>query len=186
MPINLASEPFRRDRPILAASAAVVLLMTASLAMLLYLAAAERDRASESRQVISKMETQLRTIAAEQTRIETVLRQPRNAAVLDLSQFLNALLQRKAVSWTRIFGDLESVMPHNVRLISIRPQISAQNELLLDMMVGSQAGEPVLDLLMKLEGSPLFGTTTVHNSLPPSQADPLFRYRVSVRYAQKL
>jgi type IV pilus assembly protein PilN len=115
-----------------------------------------------------------------------VLRQPRNAEVLDRSQFVNELLARKAVSWTKIFHDLERVVPHNVRVIQVRPQISGNNELLLDMIVASQAGENVLNLLMQLEASEVFGAVTPHSMLPPSQSDPLFRYRVSVRYAQKL
>ena len=39
---------------------------------------------------------------------------------------------------------------------------------------------------MRLEASPQFGATQVNNWLPPSQTEPLYRYRVSVNYAQKL
>ena len=42
--------------------------------------------------------------------MENVLRQPQNAEVLDRSVFLNDLLMRKGVSWTRIFSDLENVL----------------------------------------------------------------------------
>jgi hypothetical protein len=90
------------------------------------------------------------------------------------------------VSWTKIFSDLEEVMPHNVRLVQVRPQINTRNQLGLDMVVAAQTVEPILEFLMKLEGSLVFGATTIHNSLPPSQSEPLFRYRVSVNYAQKL
>jgi type IV pilus assembly protein PilN len=54
------------------------------------------------------------------------------------------------------------------------------------MWVASQSTEPVLEFVMQLEQSPVFGATTVHNSMPPSQNEPLYRYRVSVNYAQKL
>jgi type IV pilus assembly protein PilN len=57
---------------------------------------------------------------------------------------------------------------------------------MLDMWVGSQATDPVVNFIVQLEQSPVFGATTVHNTLPPSQNEPLFRYRVSVNYAQKL
>jgi type IV pilus assembly protein PilN len=114
------------------------------------------------------------------------MRQEQNAEVLDRSLFLNALLARKGVSWTRIFADLEQVTPHNVRVITVRPQISTNNELLLDMVVGSQAVEPILNFVMQLEGSTVFGKTTVHTTIPPSQTEPLYRSRVTVNYAQKL
>ena len=186
VPINLASEPFRRDRPMIAASVAVGALLVGLLFMLIFLAKAERDRARESRQSIARTETQLKTIAQERARLEAVLRQQENAEVLDRSVFLNDLLARKGVSWTRIFSDLEQVTPANVRLITVRPQINANNSLLLDMVVGSQSAESILNFVMKLEASNVFGKTTVHTTLPPSQTDPLFRSRVSVNYAQKL
>jgi type IV pilus assembly protein PilN len=184
--INLASDPFRRDRPMVFASTLVAVLLTGLLGMLIYLAMGERDRAAESREMIGKLEGQLQAISNEQAKLDGILRQPANAEVLDRSVFLNSLLARKGVSWTKIFADLEAVTPYNVRLVQVRPQINANNELLLDMVVAAQSVEPILAFIMKLEESSVFGATTPHNSLPPSQSDPLFRYRLSVTYAQQL
>ena len=115
------------------------------------------------------------------------LRQPANASILERSLLLNTLVERKSVSWTRIFADLEAVMPPNVRLIQVRlPQIDSRNQVLLDMVVGSQSPEPVITFLKQLQASPRFGPATVHNSAPPTDNEPLYRYRVSVNYAQKL
>lgn len=184
--INLASEPFRRDRPLIAGSIAVGVMLVGLLGMLIYLAAGERARAAEAREAIAKTETQLKIMQRERTQFENVLRQQQNADVLDRSVFLNDLLMRKGVSWTRIFSDLEKVTPHNVRLISVRPQIRPNNDLTLDMVVGSQSAESILNFVMQLEASSVFGKTTVHTTLPPSQTEPLFRSRVSVNYVQKL
>jgi type IV pilus assembly protein PilN len=184
--VNLASEPFRRDRAMIVASSIVAALLGAMLVMLVYLAIGERDRAAEARATLELQERQLQTIEREDAKLGGVLRRIENAEVLDRSLFLNSLIHRKAVSWTKIFSDLEGVMPHNVRLMSIRPQISAKNELVLDMWVGAQAPEPAVNMVMQLEQSPLFGSTTVHNQLPPSQNEPLYRFRISVNYAQKL
>ena len=54
------------------------------------------------------------------------------------------------------------------------------------MTVGAESPAPVVDLLTRLESSEVFGATTVYSFLPPSQSDPLYRYRVSVNYGQKL
>jgi hypothetical protein len=186
MQINLASEPFRRDRSLVVASAAVAFLLACVLGMLIYVAAGERERASESREMIARLQTQLQSISQEETRLQGILRQPQNAEVLDRSVLLNSLLARKGVSWTKIFDDLENVTPHDVRLAQVRPQINSRNNLSLDMVVAAQSVEPILQFLMKLEGSPVFGATTIQSSLPPSQSEPLFRYRVSVSYAQQL
>ena len=186
LPVNLASEPFRRDRPMIVASSVVAVLLTVVLGMLVWLAVGERNRAAEARSTIAGMERQLQQLQQEESRLQAVLRRPEHAEVLDRSVFLNQLLARKGVSWTKIFSDLESVTPHNVRLMSVRPQINARNELTLEMWVAAQATEPVLQFIMQLEQSPVFGSTTVPNSLPPSQNEPLYRYRVNVSYAQKL
>jgi hypothetical protein len=186
VPINLASEPFRRDRPLIAGSIAVGVMLLGLLVMLVSLAMGERDRAAEAREAIAGVDKQLQTLARERSRLEATMRQEQNAEVLDRSLFLNALLTRKGVSWTRIFADLEKVTPHNVRVITVRPQISGNNELLLDMVVGSQAPESIQNFLMQLEASAVFGKTTIHTEIPPSQTEPLYRSRVTVNYAQKL
>jgi len=184
--VNLASEPFRRDRPMIVASTAVGVLLVISLGALTYLFFAERDRAREARATIDRMQRQSDTLSREESRLQAFLRQTENSEVLDRSLFLNSLLVRKGVSWTRIFDDLEKVMPPNVRLMSVRPQINGGNQLILEMWVGSTSTEAVNEFVMALEQSPVFGSTTVHNSLPPSQNEPLYRYRVSVNYDQKL
>lgn len=184
--INLASEPFRRDRPLIAGSVAVGVMLIGLLGMLIYLASGERARAAEAREAIAKTETQLRLMQRDRSQMEGVLRQQQNADVLDRSVFLNELLSRKGVSWTRIFSDLEQVTPPNVRVVTVRPQIRPNNELLLDMVVGSQSAESILNFVMQLEASSVFGKTTMHTTLPPSQTEPLYRSRVSVNYVQKL
>lgn len=186
IPINLASRPFERNRTVLAASTAIAVLLTLVLALLSYLAIDDRNQMRGIREAIDKTERQLTTISAEQAKLETAIRKPENAEVFERSILLNVLLARKGISWTRLFSDLEQVLPHNVRLVSIRPQVNGQNAIVLDMVVGAQSPEPVIDLLKRLEDSKLFSSASLASSLPPSQTDPLFRYRVSVNYAQKL
>jgi len=185
IPLNLASEPFRKDRPVLAASAATAALMLGVLALLVNIILVEREAAAESRAQLAAVEQQLRAAAAEQARLEARLREPANAEVLNRSVLFNALILRKSISWTLLFSDLEKVMPGNVRLITVRPYLSGENAVQLDMVVGAQSPEPVIELLRRLESSPTFGATSLLSSSPPTQNEPLYRYRVSVSYAQK-
>jgi Tfp pilus assembly protein PilN len=184
--INLASQPFRRDRPVILAGVTLSLLLIGTLGVLISLALTDRAQLADTRRNIERLNRQIQQATVAQSQLDNVLRQPDNAEVLERSVFLNTLLYRKGISWTRIFADLEKTLPHNVRLISIRPFVNAQNQVTLDMNVGAESPEPVIDLLKALEMSPLFGAVYQHNSLPPSQTEPLFRYRVSVNYAQKL
>ncbi|HTS49543.1 MAG TPA: hypothetical protein VMH05_16435 [Bryobacteraceae bacterium] len=187
VPINLASEPFRRDRPTLVGLSAVAVAAAMLLVFQVTRIMSERNQAADTLVTIDRLSAQMRTVDAEQAKLNATLRRPENAVVLERSVFLNELIERKAISWTKIFADLEKVMPYNVRLVSVRlPEVDSQNEVLLDMFVGAKEVPPVLEFLKRLEASPQFGPTSVINSAPPSQTDPFFRFHVSVRYAQKL
>jgi type IV pilus assembly protein PilN len=187
VPINLASEPFRRDRPLLVGSAALGIVLSLLLIYQVVYIVSERHQAADIRIAIDRQNARLKDIAGQQAKLNATLRRPENAEVLERSLFLNTLIERKAISWTKIFEDLEKVMPYNVRLVSVRlPEVDSHNQVLLDMVVGAKDVPPILELFKRLEGSPQFGNTSVQSSAPPSQTDPFYRYHVTVTYAQKL
>jgi Tfp pilus assembly protein PilN len=187
IPINLATEPFRRDRGQLLLSGICGVVLVGLLGVMVLLILTERDRLKETRVAVENLNTELRKISAEQAQVDATMRQPANAEVLQRSLLLNALVERKSISWAKIFADLESVLPNNVRLIQVRlPQITSRNEVSLDMEVGTKDPDEVVTFLKNLEKSPLFGPTTNSRATPPTQNEPLYRYRVTVNYAQKL
>ena len=167
------------------ASLAVCCLLAATLGGLIWLILADRAQMADVRQDIDRLNREIQRQTAEQARFSAVLNQPENAEVLERSVFLNALLYRKGISWTRIFSDLEKTLPYNVKIVSIRPSLDSANQVLLDMTVAAEAPEPEIQALLALENSPLFGSVLQHSSIPPTQADPLYRYRLTVNYAQK-
>jgi hypothetical protein len=187
VPINLASDPFRRDRPMLVGAALLAVVLILVLAYQVIAIVSERHQAADIRVAIDRQNARLQSLAAQQSKLNATLRRPENAEVLERSLFLNTLIDRKAISWTKIFADLEKVLPYNVRLVSVRlPEVDTNNQVLLDMVVGAKEVPPILELLKRLEGAPQFGNASVQSSSPPSQTDPFYRYHVTVTYAQKL
>lgn len=186
IPVNLSAEKFKQDRVLLIGMGVAVVLLVTILAVDTRVILRERGAARHDRETLARLDKQLRTLDGDYTRLATQLRRPASTVVIDRSAFLNLLLQRKGISWTRLFADLESVFPAAVRLVAVRPYLTVDNQVQLDMIVGSAAPEQVIQLIQKLEGSPAFGATSVLSSQPPSQNEPLYRYRVSVSYAQKL
>lgn len=184
--INLASEPFARKRPVLVATAALSVLLLGSLALLVYLNVANRWEARETRARIAALQGELTQLQRQQAAHEGVLTDPRFAQALEQTVFINSLLLRKGISWTRLFDDLSTVLPYNVRITRVRPQVTPSNEVFLDMDVASESGTPVVQMLRRMEASPLFGPTEVHTSIAPTEGEPLYRYRISVNYGQKL
>jgi len=171
----------------LAAYTVCAIALTALLGVLVFLIVSERHRARDVRESVARVNGQLRAVTTEQAKVDAFLRQPPNAEVLQRSVLLNELIDRKSISWTRIFSDLEGVMPYNVRLITVRlPHITSQNEVVLDLVVGVKEPGAMIAFLKRLEESPRFGTIYGSSSQPPAQNEPLYRYRITVNYAQKL
>jgi Tfp pilus assembly protein PilN len=186
LPLNLASQPMRRDRPILVASAVVAILLCISLVALIGMAITDRRNMNESRKVIARVQSQLDKTNAAQAQIDAQMRLPENATVLYRNLMFNELIQRKGISWTRIFADLEKVLPHNVRIASIRPTLNAKGVLSLEMVVAADTSEPVIGFITNLEQSDVFGDVGQTSWVPPTQNDPFVRFHVTVTYDQKL
>lgn len=190
--MNLASEPFRKERARNATYAAICVVLICSLFTLTGMVLHERADAADIRKRIESERVQLQALQRQQAQFSNVLAKPQNADVFSTNVFLNELIARRSVSWTKVFEDLKTVVPGNMRVEVIRlPQLGAQevggiNHVQLDMIVGADRPEAVIELLKRLESSTLFGAASVVNQTPPTQNDPLYKYRVMVAYAQKL
>jgi hypothetical protein len=187
IPVNLATEPFRRDRPIIVGTIALSLVLIAVLALQGFTIRSERDQAADTRLFLDRLTRQARTITVAQQKLDITLNQPENAEVLEQSLFLNLLINHKAISWTKLFADLEKVMPADVRLITVRlPQVDSESHVWLDMTVAAKESTSILELVKRLESAPQFSDYQVLSTLPASQTEPYVRTRMSVSYAQQL
>jgi Tfp pilus assembly protein PilN len=186
IPINLASQPFRRDRPIVAASIVVTVALTALLGMLVMFILQDRDQLAGMHQQISRLNRQIHDVSTEQARLDGIMRQPQNASVLEWSVLINTLIYQKAISWSRLFSDLEKTLPYDVKVVAIHPQVDTLNHVKLDVTLGSDKPASMALAIKALEQSPSFGIVKPGSSRPPTQAEPLYQFRFTVNYAQKL
>lgn len=190
--INIASQPFRRERAQNAVTAAIAAVLMVSLLALTVLILRSRAQAADLRNIIDSQRAELMRIQRSQAQYSTILSRPDNADVFSQSVLLNELIARRAVSWTRVFQDLGTVLPNNMRLLSIRlPQVAAENgtgrnRVQLDMWVGTEQPAAVIQFMKRLASSKLFGDVSVMTQTPPTQNNPLYQYRLSVPYAQQL
>lgn len=186
IPINLASQPFRRDRAMILASLAVSVVLVCTLSLLIYLALQDRAQMAGVRHDVARLHREITAVSSQQAGYDTVLRKPENALVLDTTVFLNYLIYHKAISWSHIFSDLEKTVPYNVKIVSLRPSINAQNQVVLDINAGAESSQALIDLLKSLESSSVFSQVYSKTIQQPTQAEPLYRCHVTVNYAQKL
>ncbi len=187
IPVNLATEPFRRDRPIIVGTVALSVILILILGLQGFTIWSEREQAADTRLFLDRLNRQVRAVTVEQQKLDLTLGQPANAEVLEQSLFLNLLINHKAISWTKLFADLEKVMPADVRLVTVRlPQVDTQSRVWLDMTVAAKESTSILELAKRLESSPQFSDYQLLSTLPASQTEPFVRTRMSVSYAQKL
>jgi type IV pilus assembly protein PilN len=117
--------------------------------------------ARKDRGLIALREQQIAVRDQERTRAETILNQPENRSTRDRSQFLNDLFRRKAFSWTKVFEDLERVMPARLHLVSIQPEMTPDSQLALKMVVAGESRDRAIELVRKMESSQRFQQTQI-------------------------
>jgi hypothetical protein len=107
------------------------------------------------------MREQIAKLDREKTAAETTLNKPENRGTRDQSQFLNDLIRRKAFSWTQAFAELEKLMPPRLHVVSMRPELSGDNQLQIKMVVAGDSHERALDLVRRMEQSQHFRQTKI-------------------------
>ena len=159
--INLASQPYQDARRFWTYWGTGLALLGLMTALLVYLAVTGFIRAGHDREQMARLESEIKKYDQEKSESEAVLNQPQNRTMREQSRFLNELFQRKAFSWTRVFEDLERVMPAHLHVVSIHPDISADNNAQIKLLVGGDSREQALDLVRKMEGSKRFKQTRI-------------------------
>ena len=112
--------------------------------------------AGRDRHAIGQLQAQIAEKDSERAKAQAFLEMAANHSTRDQSQFLNGLIQRKGFSWTRVFEDLERVMPNRLHVVSLRPELNEQNQLELDMKVVGDTRAEAIDLVHRMEGSKHF------------------------------
>jgi len=154
--INLATRPYEDSRQFWIYWGTGLALLAIATLLLLFITVTGFMRAHGDRAQIAKLEEQIAAYDHEKAQAVAVLNQPQNRELRDQSRFLNELFERKAFSWTRVFEDLEQVMPAHLRVVSIRPNVSGDNNVTLKLVVGGESQVQAVDLVRKMENSPHF------------------------------
>lgn len=159
--INLATQPYQDSRQFWAYWGTGLGLLSLVTAMLMFFAVTGFIQASRDRKIIAKLNSDIAKFDQEKQGSEAILNQPQNRVMREQSQFLNQLCERKSFSWTRVFEDLEQVMPAHLRVLSIHPDIAADNSAVIKLTVGGESREQALDLIRKMEKSKRFKQTRI-------------------------
>ncbi|MBI2677212.1 MAG: PilN domain-containing protein [Candidatus Koribacter versatilis] len=153
--INLATRPYvdaqRFYTDWLAGLVPLFLLATALVGFAVHALVSSREVA----QAVRKVEGEITRLDAQRARAQQVMDRPENRDTRMKSQFLNQAIARKTFSWTRVFEELERVMPPRVHVVSIRPETRGDQTRLV-MTVAADTRENAVELLRKMEASESF------------------------------
>jgi len=154
--INLATRPYEDAREFWTRwGLAVGLLALLTLALLGWAVQGWRN-AGRDRRELARLQEQIADRDRERSLDQAELDKPVNRSTRDQSQFLNGLIQRKSFSWTRVFEDLEQVMPERLHVVSLRPELTDQNQMALEMRVAGDTRSAAIELVHRMEGSKHF------------------------------
>ena len=172
--INLASNPYEAQREytrrmgLLLAGLAV--LTVGLLGYIVY----QRSQTRDVDQQIAAAREEIARLDDEKAKALAMLNQPQNRDVADQSQFLNNLFLRKSLSWTRVFTEMEKMMPPNIHVVSMKPEFNRENQLVLRVVVATSSRDKAVELVRRMEKSPHFRTPQVEaeNTLGEGNAGP--------------
>jgi len=182
--INLATQPYEDSRNFWTYWGTALGLLSLLTLLLGYLAITGFIQANRERGKIAGLKAQIAAYDQQKSSAEAMLNLPQNREVRDRSRFLNDLFQRKAFSWTKVFEDLERVMPAHLHVVSIHPDMSKDNNLEIQLVVAGESREQALDLVRKMEGSQRFKQTQIESERSenePTNGDRV-RFDISALY----
>jgi type IV pilus assembly protein PilN len=153
--VNLANRPFVELRPLFARLRLAMAVMAVMAIGLGFALRSLNAKAAVARARMDALKAETHQYLHERQVNEARMHQPQNMAVLERSQFLNAVFAWKSFSWTAVMMDLEKVLPTGVQVTSIEPQITKEGDVNIRLRVSGDRDRAV-QLVRNLETSQRF------------------------------
>ena len=118
--LNIATQPFRRERAQMTGVLLACGLLIVSMMLMGALIWHSRAAVADLQTRIADDSNKLHALQTQQGHFGAILAKPDNTEVFSNSVFLNQLIARRGLSWSRIFIDLEGILPSTIRLLAIR------------------------------------------------------------------
>jgi type IV pilus assembly protein PilN len=151
--INLASQPYevaqayrRRMTRIIAALGLIAALLVGYIVY-------QRRHSRGINQQLAATQQQIRSLEAEEAQARAILNKPANRVIADQSDFLNQIFARKSLSWTRICTEMEKIVPAGLHVVSMKPELSKTNDLVLHVIVATDSRDRAVEMVRHMETS---------------------------------
>ena len=154
--INLASQKYEAVRQFYVRWSTAIGLAALLAVLLMGLAVINSFSSSMSSQRIKELKRQVAFLEKQRAAAEAVSNLPENHDVNAQKNYWNKQINRRQLSWTQLFNDLQRIMPARSYLSSVRPEITPDNQLKLTLTIMGDTHDNALELEKKMEKSERF------------------------------
>lgn len=180
--LNLASKPFsNRSLPWVVTSVVVIV----SLISLLFIVRAS-SRANAQALIAQKDINSLRQQELELRKQSDAVKSSLSAEQLQTLGAAHALVDRKHFSWSRLFADLETALPGNVRVkrIAVRGITARGDETVaeLELTVVANTSTTVTEMISEMDRAGIFHAEIRSQTLSRGRGESGAEYELSVLY----
>lgn len=183
--INLASQKYEDVRKFYVRWSVAIGLSALLLLVLAGLAVRNFAKSSESGQRIKQLQAEIADLEKKRAAAEAVSNLPENHDVTQQKNYWNRQINRRQLSWTQLFNDLQRIMPARAYLSSVHPEVTLDNRLRLTLVVMGDTHDNGLELQKKMEKSERFRspqiTSETMQKQPKSEAQ-LFKFDIVTYY----
>ena len=183
--LNLANKPFtNRALPWTVTSVLVVFSLVALIFIVRW--------TGEANAQANLVHSQITNLSQEEQLLRKRAEEVQNALTPEQSRALKSaheLVDRKRFSWTRLFGDLESVLPNGVRVtrIAVRHVAAHGGHTVADLELTVVATTPttVTDMIGDMDRGAIFHAELTTQSLRKGKGETGAEYELNVQYSPR-
>ncbi len=170
--INLATQRYEAARQYLQRMRTLIALMAIVAVALVGYIFYQRSHTRNIDAKIAQAKQELAALNNEKAQAQAILNKPANRGTADQSEFLNELFARKSLSWTRIFAEMERIMPPDIHVVSMKPEYTPNNDLVVHMVVATDSRDRAVELVKRMEKSSHFrGPQVVAETVTTNSSD---------------
>ena len=183
--INLASQKYEDVRQFYTRWTAAIVFASVLTLLLIVLAWMNYSSSSSSGQRIKELQAKIASLQQQRAAAETITNLPENHEITAQKNYWNRQFNRRQLSWTQLFNDLQRIMPARAYLNSVHPEITQDNRLRLTLVVVGDTHDNGLELQKKMEKSEHFRGPLINSETPekdPKSGGQLYKFEIVSYY----
>src|SRR5436190_5240093 len=154
--LNLSTRPFKAYRAANLGLLVLLLVLGAVSAAQIYTYQQNSSLASSIRGSLLKSKEESEQLTKALTAQNVAMLSGNAVAKMTQVEILNQILLRKSFSWTKVFANLEEVIPENVYLVSLRPFVDKKGNMGLNIIFRGKSFADGHEFVKTLEDSAIF------------------------------